>query len=364
MENQYITDLGSLVQRLKDKEGEAFSLSEPEFEAAVALETHTPTSWIIRVVTMIGAWIAAACFFGLIGLFDFFDSPIAMIILGLGLMVAAVLAFRSIKQNIFIIPFALTASITGQICFSVGLGQKLTGDDFTYIYLIEMLIQALLFFATSNNIQKFIATVAFNSFLVTLLFTKDWYNGVHIVLGINALLLTFFILWEEKILAKYKFWISSYQPLTAAITLSFLFLIFTRLISQNDAWQDIKIHYWWLSTGFILICLLLSLYKVAADFGWSPIKILPIALIFIPLIGSPGILAGILILALGYYHKSVWYISMGILALTVFISIFYYNLQMTLWAKSLILMGSGLLFLSVFFVIRRYDKTIQLKQAK
>lgn len=355
-------DLQTLIADLKDKEGEAFSLSETSFESEIATATHTPTSWIIRVVTMLGAWIAAACFFGLISLMGIFDSPTAILVLGIVLIAAAILAFRSITQNIFIIPFALTASITGQICLAGGLEMMLRKDDFSYnfkiIFLIELLIQAILFVATTNNIQKFIATLAFNGFLVSLLFTYQWYDSIHIVLGINALILTSMILWEEKIMAHFKNVLSSYQPLTAAITLSFLFLIFTKLIEQNTAWQDIKIHHWWISTGFMLLCLLLTLYKVAQDFGWSYLKTLPIILIFVPLIGSPGILAGILILLLGFYHKSVWYIGMGILALAVFISVFYYNLHTTLWAKSLILMGSGLLFLGVFFLIRIYDKSL------
>lgn len=354
-----MSDLYTIIQQLKEKEGDAFSLSTPEFEAEMASATETPTSWIIRVVTMLGAWIAAACFFGVISLLGIFDSNGAVLVLGLILMVSAVLGFRSMKQNIFMIPFALTASITGQICFVFGLSNEMRNDNYNVVLIAEIVIQLLLFLATTNNIQKFIAILGLNTFIVSLLFYNKLYDNIHIVLGINALILTFLILWEEKILANYKFAISSYQPLTAGITLSFLFLTFIKLIEQNDAWRsEIHIHYWWISTGFIFLCLFACIYKVSADFEWNYVKTLPIALIFLPLIGSSGILAGILILLLGFYHKSVWTIGMGILALAVFISVFYYNLQMTLWVKSLVLMASGLLFLAVFFLIKKYNVSI------
>ncbi len=344
------------INYIQSSEGESFSLSASDFEAALTHETENPTSWIIRVVTMVGAWIAAGCFFGVVALMGIFDSPTAVLFLGLLLMTAAVFAFRTLKKSIFVVPFALTASITGQICFGYGIGAQIKDSDFNWLFIAEMGIQLLLFFATTNNTQKFVSTFVFNCILTGFLFYNEWYEGIHFVLGINALILTFMILWEETILSRFKSWIASYQPLSAAVTISFLLLIFIKLNEQSYSWQTFKIQFWWVSSAIILVCLLLAIYKVSQDFGWNIAKTLPLALIFVPLAGSPGILGGILILILGFYHKSMWYVAMGILALAVFISVFYYNLEMTLWVKSLILMGSGLLFLGVYQLIRIYNQ--------
>ncbi|MBX7240244.1 MAG: DUF4401 domain-containing protein [Bacteroidia bacterium] len=350
--------LKETLEYIRTSEGELFSLSENEFEAAVTHETENPTSWIIRVVTMVGAWIAAGCFFGVVALLGIFNSPLAVFILGILLMTAAMIAFRALKSNPFSIPFALTASITGQICFGYGLSEFSDFKELDLLFLAGIGVQVLLFFATINNTQKFIATFLFNCLLTGYLLYKEVYDGIHLVAGLNALLLTVMILWEEKILTRFKQWISSYQPLSAAVTLSFLLLLFVKLSEQTHSWQVLKIRFWEITSIIILVCILLTIYKVSQDFQWNPYKTLPMGIILLPLVGSPGILGGILILILGFYHKSIWFVAMGILALSVFISVFYYNLQLTLWVKSLILMGSGLLFLGVYLILRKYSLSL------
>lgn len=350
-------DLHTLLTQLQANERAEFSFDEAQLTEAIAHETEVPTSWIIRVVTMLGAWIAGGCFFGVISLLGIFDSKPSVLALGIILMIGAVLAFRSMNKQIFIAPLALTASITGQMCVGYGLLDTFEGKELNVFFCIEIAIQLLLFIATHNNTQKFIAVLAFNFFVVCLLFNQKWSEGIHFVLGINALLMSACILWEEKILAKFKQIIPSYQPLTAGLTVSFLVLIFVKwALDEKAVSNDLFIYNWWISAVFILLSLLLLIYKVSLDFKWNLIYTLPVVLVLTPLIGSPGILGGILVLLLGFYHNSKWFIGMGILALTCFISLFYYNLQLTLWVKSFILMASGLLFLAVFWILNRISK--------
>lgn len=64
-------------------------------------------------------------------------------------------------------------------------------------------------------------------------------------------------------------------------------------------------------------------------------------------LNSPGIIAGTAVLMLGFDRRNVQLIGLAALFLIVFLSFYYYNLELTLLQKSGVLIGSGALLIGI-----------------
>jgi Domain of unknown function (DUF4401) len=70
---------------------------------------------------------------------------------------------------------------------------------------------------------------------------------------------------------------------------------------------------------------------------------------------TPGVIAAIGVLLLGFHRRSVVLLGMAVLFILAFGVGYYYDLQLTLLAKSLALLGSGLVLLGLrLFILRRF----------
>jgi uncharacterized membrane protein len=70
-------------------------------------------------------------------------------------------------------------------------------------------------------------------------------------------------------------------------------------------------------------------------------------LVSLPVLWTPGILAAVIILVLGFQRGNRLLLGLGAVGLAVFLIAFYYHLEITLLVKSLILLGTGLLLLGL-----------------
>ena len=67
----------------------------------------------------------------------------------------------------------------------------------------------------------------------------------------------------------------------------------------------------------------------------------------------PGILAALLVLTLGFWRNSRDLMALAAIFLVFYIWAYYYSLEWTLLAKSLVLLGSGIILLALrYFVVR------------
>jgi uncharacterized membrane protein len=79
-----------------------------------------------------------------------------------------------------------------------------------------------------------------------------------------------------------------------------------------------------------------------------------VVLLLLPLAwGSPGLLAAPLVLLVGFSRGNRIVTALGALFLAGFISFYYYNLELSLLAKSFALMGSGVVLLGARAVLAR-----------
>ncbi len=92
--------------------------------------------------------------------------------------------------------------------------------------------------------------------------------------------------------------------------------------------------------------------------NWSakPVILSIVTAIMLGFLSAPGIILSTLIVLLGYANHERVLAAIGVLSLPIFMSIFYYHLDITLIEKSITLLGSGGLFLLAWlYVARKID---------
>ena len=133
------------------------------------------------------------------------------------------------------------------------------------------------------------------------------------------------------------------------------------LLSHQDFDTD-KINYPWIATIVLATALLFVLRKVMQQTGVNDTKAQLIVyacclVILAPTIVTPSIAGALLLVLSSFYIGHRVSFIVGLLALGYFIILFYYNLELTLLAKSGILVLTGCLFLGALYLLNRYIRS-------
>jgi uncharacterized membrane protein len=207
---------------------------------------------------------------------------------------------------------------------------------------IEGIILAMV---QKSRIQHFISTCLIFLSLLLVLHHFKAYHGVHLLIGGTAFLLTYIWVREPKLLAEYPALAHYIVPVGLGLATSVGLLL---VITVNKSWYREFTEYWWASTVLIAASMVYLAQQLLAEYeaeGLAWAVFLALALVLAPTVFAPGIAFSLLLLALGFYRGHLILSALGVIALIGFTIMFYYNLQLSLLWKSLVLVASGLLLL-------------------
>src|SRR5690606_13533345 len=142
------------------------------------------------------------------------------------------------------------------------------------------------------------------------------------------------------------------RPLGYALALSIPANLFLVLLPETQA----ETHWW--PANVVLAAALIWLYAWAAGgvarLKEEPLVVAVVATVCLATFTTPGVLAAIGLLVLGYARRVALLLTMGGAFFPVFLVVFYYELETSLLTKSYLLMGSGaVLLLARAFLNRR-----------
>ncbi|TGN09425.1 DUF4401 domain-containing protein [Leptospira ilyithenensis] len=309
--------------------------------------------WYIRILTFFGASIAGGLFLLFLAALDLLNSSSSSILIGLVFLFGTTAASR-IAQNeesICLEPILVSFVNIGQGLFVFGISESIR-EDFTSILLLVFIIQLVLFIVFQSGVQKFLSIPIGFASLTGILYQLKLNLYFPILLYIAAVLLYF-------VLDRYSKKKRNNEPISLHLSVGKDALVITfiaNLISpyiEDFLGYEFRIPF--VSSLLIhSICIVLLWKELYARLGLKKEFIFGFYLFFFlilyPTINSPGIIGGIFILFLGFAYSvksvQIW----GILSLIGFIIYYYYNLQVTLLAKSYQLLGTGALFLSAYYI--------------
>lgn len=332
-------------------------------EEALIEDHRSDLPWYLRTIVAIGAWLAS-CFFlafaiTLIGWQDEHQTTIGCI--GVTLLIIAVVVGRQ-KWGMFIGQCALAVSLAGQAMIYYGF----VSEHFHPLGMATALsigLAALLYFAYPNFLSRLMT--CFAALQVTLLWIYAGDNG-ELFSGpqrVQSDLSQFVLLYWAFHLGAicWCFLRQRHSVLLAPLGYA--------LIASLAAWQVENLSNAWIRSTVItysipwvewmyfnlrigLTALTLFGVSIWAAGGISALREkapffigLALALAALVWFGSGGVLLALLFLLLGFSLQNRVILGLGLILFPVFLTHYYYNLNLDLFAKSGVLIGSGLVML-------------------
>lgn len=309
----------------------------------------------LRILVGIGAFIASLCFIGFLSVSKIisFNSEAGLIFWGL-IFVGAALFLAKISgdkdntvKHSFLIQSSFCAMGVGKSLFVMGFAEMFGRDGGWGVTLATLIITAATYHVYRMSIDRFLSTLAiFTSLLINIV--SERYFGTSTEVALNLFFFIQIIL--AAVLLTHGRIKRDYIPLAYATAFSLcITVIFFAVESKIGHWRNQQLY----SLTFINAILTLSLVGLI---GWAagnleklktePLMLASLGSILLGLISAPGVILSICLMVLGYAKHEKLLLLMGILLMPVFIFLYYYNLDVSLMAKSGVLVGSGIILLA------------------
>lgn len=319
----------------------------------------------LRALSAVGAVISGLLLIYLLylfGLFDLSDTSLSingLVFIGLSALLHALGMRKTNLARDFYIQLALTLLQVGKVALVTGLAQIVHGAFgigwFWTVSAILGLVMLLSFLAFPSSIERFVSSLAFLVSLWICLLT-DWSDeleltGFVIMLVAHILALAAFLRWP---LVRQKL-TSLYDALLISLCLA-VGMIQSFLSIGHEAWQDVSeevkvflgLGYRWsieITLGLALIALILWIAGRKGSLGREPVVASLLGGVALALLSNAGILLAIGLMILGFATHRPGHTLLGVLFALFFGFLYYYNLDISLLQKSIILILSGALLL-------------------
>jgi uncharacterized membrane protein len=323
-------------------------------------EPAMESPWYVRLMLGIAGWIAALFLLGFIaaGLAWIIRSELASVLTGMLMVCIAWLMLRKLGEQEFAVQFALALSFAGQVLFAVGIfGWLGLEQEATAAWLVMSLFQALLAAVMPNSIHRFWSAIAMTVAFYMLLYSLNLaFVSPAIILGVAA--------WA---------WLNEFswpalgeilRPVAYGLLLGLMAMdsatgAFQPLIGMGVGLATQGPVPSWLGamlSGAVMVSvvwILLRRWRVSMP-GKTAVLALSSAVILVLFsLKVPGIATGCCIILLGYAHGNRVLTGLGIAALLLYLSTYYYSLDATLLVKSQALAVSGAVLLTLRWLLLR-----------
>jgi uncharacterized membrane protein len=334
--------------------------TEEAVRAALVKMTSGRMPWYLRVLIGAGAWIGASFLLSaILSLILLASGEVAQpvsIVIGI-IFIAGSIPFRRRVTAPFATQLALVVSSTGQILVIGGFGSL--DRSFVDACLAAIVSSLVLIALFPDRIQRFSATVVVFYALATIVMDQRIPQGIEAVALLALVLLL--ALWRFTPRAIVEAHAELVEPIVYGIVVALLTMLLIDLFFTFDAneheliWGGLT----YLSDVAFTIAMLALAVMIFREHGVSLARPEAVgALVGIVALGvitksTPGVMATLLLLVLGFDRRARGLIVMGTVFFLVFGAVFYYVMNLTLLQKSGILTLSGVLCLAAWAVVRR-----------
>jgi hypothetical protein len=332
----------------------AHNLLSPEAKNQIAeqlTEELIPRPWFISALMTVAAWFSVIPFLAFLFFIGLIDTSTDAMNIGLILVVGTVVLHYWQNHIFFLEQLTLALNLTGQMLFIIGLAGE---TEILFSSLATIILQILLFASYRESIIRFLATLLIIAALLVLLETFNAYQAIHLLILLTTLGAAG-CWYRESYLLSHRVMAPLYQPLGYGLVVALFIMLLSSILPDATAIVHIN---WWISTlGLTLILLavesyILRYYQISLLSPHSMIILVGTFLISL-LLPSPGLIAALIVLFLGFQRGNRVLIGIAIVFLIVFLIAYYYHLEVTLLIKSLILMSSGIALLILRWIFKR-----------
>ncbi len=313
-------------------------------------EGEDTAPWYVRIMLGIAGLIAAGFLLGFVGVaFAFIiKSDFASMVTGLAIIAGAFFLFTAFRRSDFGTMFALAASITGQCLFLAGLLQLFhfsSSDSAPWV--LVMLVEAALAFLMPNFIHCML-TAAVAGFAMAYALSL---NGIGNLSG-GYLAAMVSCLWLNEV--RWARLHSRLEPIAWGLSIVLVEIEGAGLFSHSGALFSVS-HAPLVSAkvgeALLVLALLASVWALLRRARWDIsrtfLALAATILIAAASFKAPGVACGLLLVLLGHSNGNRVLAGLGIAALLLYVSGYYYLLNETLLFKSGVLLATGVVLLAV-----------------
>jgi hypothetical protein len=346
-------NIKELLDHLQETEGEGFKFNEAELLEEVRKDESEKASLATKVLSIVGGFIATTSFMGFI--FATGLSEIMLLFTGL-IFIGGAIYVNKEYDKLILDTSAISAYVMGFLMLGIGMGQfKL---DSNVICITFILISVATLFITQGNILSFISVIITSGSFISLIISNKFYDLIHLYNAVFSILLIWIYLNEAKIISLSKEICKLFNPVRTGLIFSLIIGLF--VVGKRDL-VKISPDYIWLSSVVTIPILIYLIYKIIQVMEIRNLKLEILifslsALVLLPTAFAPAISGALLILLVSFFANYKTGIALGIIATIFFITQYYYDLNLTLLVKSLILFSTGILFL-LFYFLTNQSKT-------
>ncbi|MDF2188629.1 DUF4401 domain-containing protein [Paraflavitalea sp. CAU 1676] len=345
-------EVTDLLRQLSDAHDISF---DTEVENAIREgfeKAHSNRSAIaIKVLTILGGVLATLLFIGFLYVIDIFNSTWGMLSLGIGFIVGSIVLSRRVDLLI-LDTIAVTLYASGLLMFGMGLSAGGMHSDMVSLFIIIMALITLVLI--ENYMLAFVAAIAVSACSLQLAFDLRGAFWISLYLSLAVAGLTAWIKQEAVLITANPKLAILHSPIRLA-------LVCTVLLSASFLPVGYHAPYWYvalfpslLSIGAILYLLPSILPSIGVQPKDEYVAYVAVTLVLVPILFAPAIACVLLVMILCFSIKDRTGFVMGIIGLIYYIGVFYYNLDLSLLVKSLLLMGSGILLIVLYFLLHQY----------
>ena len=305
----------------------------------------------LRILVGVGAALSSVCFIGVLlaaGIVDF-SHPASLILAGLLFMAAAIglQRFSGAEPTVigsFFLQTSFAAMAAGKMLFVFGVDTySRSGWDLS---LGILLVTAVAYHVYRLSIDRFLSSFAV---LFSVLINIASY---HTLGELRAILFNGFFLAQlacAAVLFTHERIGRDYLPVAYAFALSLCATVLLVAVSQRlGFWSELETFNPVFMNAFLTGGLIALFAWSAGDIDslkQQPLVVASVGAVLLGMVSAPGVLLAITLMILGYARHDKLLLTLGALLMPAFLWLYYYNLDVSLLTKALILTGSGVILL-------------------
>ncbi|MBU2709843.1 DUF4401 domain-containing protein [Zooshikella harenae] len=306
---------------------------------------------IFRILIAVSGWIAALFFLSSLLVAGLFDKGMNAMGYGFLLLMGAIFWINSTHRTFFR-HLALALSMAGNGLVLFGMGEFWGIETLLPIIVMQALLTGMSYPFVSSNSFRFIQPMLLGILVFIWLYDEPSHTGL--------------IVWTWLLLLLQLLFFIGLRPLPALLPLAYAVSILLPISVLLPIWvpnfdSNLTVIAVAIEPAFriaMAVGLLLLSLHISTDTPWNQpwFYIVVISCVILAFFANSGLLLSLFILILAYILADRLLKVIAYLFLAVFLSFFYYNLQISLLNKSYLLMASGSAMLLVRWLLGLFFK--------
>ena len=314
---------------------------------------EAPLPWYVRVLVGGGAWVSTLfvlVFLGMAGLL--FQGVVTMFLgalcAGAGLWLRRVQSSGRVQSSDFLVQLSLSLNLAGRGMIYFGLAPQDNGGQ-ALVACAAFGIELAMVAVFPDAVNRFLSTIGAWTALLVLLRIADAPPALHdVVLALLGALTAAAWVMQPRLLLRFP---EHHSPVAYGLSVALLASMVSSRMGADG-------RLLWLPGLFMIAVSMVTgemiLQELRIEGGRARLQVAAVVcLLGMLTLGSPGVTAALLLMALGGHRRAPLLVALASGALVLFGFIFYHDLELTLLLKSGLLLGSGLLLLGARAMVER-----------